>query len=152
MSSNIVARTGTGKTLSFVLPIVEKLKTNKLLTTTRGRAPTVLVMSPTRELAKQIAGDFETVCPTLATLCVYGGAAYEPQENGLRKGIGNITSKIHSHCLDIIVGTPGRLIDHLEKGKLVTSSIKFVVLDEADEMLDMGFAPSMETILSKITQ
>lgn len=95
-------------------------------------------MAPTRELAKQVAGDFECIAPSLSVATFYGGVSYDEQNRVLRNG------------LDILVGTPGRIIDHLESGKLQLNNIKFVVLDEADQMLDIGFAQDMETILSKI--
>ncbi|CAK8673537.1 nucleolar RNA helicase 2-like [Clavelina lepadiformis] len=128
------ARTGTGKTMSFAIPLVEKL----LLQTTkkvRGRPPKVLAMAPTRELAIQVHKDFQAIAQSLATLCVYGGSPYYPQESAMRNG------------LDIVVGTPGRILDHLKKGNLKLNLTEHVVLDEVDQMLDMGFAPTVEEIL-----
>lgn len=129
----VQARTGTGKTLSFALPLVEKLK--QKTTGKFGRYPKVLVMTPTRELALQVFNDFDAITQNLRCLCVYGGTPYFPQEKAMRNGV------------DIIVGTPGRILDHINKGNLHLSEICHVVLDEVDQMLDMGFAPSVEEIL-----
>nr|CAB3236960.1 nucleolar RNA helicase 2 [Phallusia mammillata] len=128
------ARTGTGKTLSFALPLIEKLL-SKNFKRTRGRAPQVLVMTPTRELAIQVHDDFKSICQSLALVCVYGGSPYYPQESAMRSGV------------DIVVGTPGRILDHLKKGNLRLDEVNHVVLDEVDNMLDMGFAPTVEEIL-----
>jgi ATP-dependent RNA helicase DDX21 len=95
-------------------------------------------MAPTRELAKQVQGDFEAVAPSLASTCIYGGVSYEKQERDIANGI------------DILVGTPGRIMDLLERGKISLKSVKYVVLDEADEMLNIGFKDQMEAILSSI--
>eukprot|EP00124_Ichthyophonus_hoferi_P003197 Ihof_evm1s264 gene=Ihof_evmTU1s264 len=130
------ACTGTGKTLSFALPIVEKLMLDK--PSGRGRKPLVLVMAPTRELARQVSGDFEMIGPQLSVICIYGGVPYESQERAFRDGV------------DIVVGTPGRLVDHLERGNMDLSCMRFVVMDEADQMLDIGFKDAMETILCNI--
>lgn len=125
------ARTGTGKTLAYALPIIQNLEPSR----ERGRAPRALVLAPTRELAKQVAEEFAKSGGDLVTATVYGGAAYGPQEGALRRGV------------DVIVGTPGRLIDHLERGNIDLSKVEYVVLDEADEMLSVGFADAIETIL-----
>lgn len=130
------ARTGTGKTLAFALPIIQNLDASR----ERGRAPRAIIVAPTRELAKQVADEFSKSAPNLTTVTVYGGASYGPQENALRRGV------------DIVVGTPGRLIDHLERGNLDLSQVKYAVLDEADEMLSVGFADAIETILQKTPQ
>jgi len=122
------ARTGTGKTLAFVLPIAAKVKP-------RGtRSPQVLVLSPTRELAKQTAIEFGTFSD-LSTTTIYGGTSYRTQEEGLRRA-------------DVVVGTPGRLIDHLKSGTLNISELKFVVIDEADAMLQIGFETQLDEIFS----
>ncbi|KAK8503928.1 hypothetical protein V6N12_019097 [Hibiscus sabdariffa] len=137
------ARTGQGKTLAFVLPILESLtngpfKTSK--TTGYGRAPSVLVLLPTRELAKQVFEDFEVYGEVLGlkSCCLYGGAPYHTQEMNLRRGV------------DIVIGTPGRIKDHIERGNIHLGSLKFRVLDEADEMLRMGFVDDVELILGKV--
>jgi len=132
------AQTGTGKTLSFALPIVERLAQQTKGNKPYGRTPVVLVLLPTRELAKQVANEFQLLSPSLFTLCVYGGAPYGPQEGGLARGT------------DVVVGTPGRLVDLLNKGTLKLENIQFVVLDEADEMLKEGFQDAIEFILSSI--
>ncbi|XP_071508487.1 ATP-dependent RNA helicase DDX50-like [Diadema antillarum] len=127
------ARTGTGKTLSFVLPLVEKLQQ---IPQKSGRPPVVLALAPTRELAKQISEYFEFISPHLSTACIYGGTAYWPQESAIRRG------------LDVVVGTPGRILDYIRKKTLDLSKLRHVILDEVDRMLDMGFAEEVEEILS----
>uniref|UniRef100_A0A673GTQ6 RNA helicase n=1 Tax=Sinocyclocheilus rhinocerous TaxID=307959 RepID=A0A673GTQ6_9TELE len=129
------ARTGTGKTFSFAVPLVEKLQA-AADDRRRGRAPTVLVLTPTRELAIQVSKDFKDVTKKLSVTCFYGGSSYNPQLEAIRNGI------------DVLVGTPGRIRDHLQNNKLDLSQIKHVVLDEVDQMLDMGFAEQVEEILS----
>ncbi|XP_058908663.1 nucleolar RNA helicase 2 [Kogia breviceps] len=128
------ARTGTGKTFSFAIPLVEKLK-GELQDRKRGRAPQVLVLTPTRELASQVSRDFSDITKKLAVACFYGGTPYGGQIERMRNGI------------DILVGTPGRIKDHLQNGKLDLTKLKHVVLDEVDQMLDMGFADQVEEIL-----
>ncbi|KAK3040131.1 hypothetical protein RJ639_027857 [Escallonia herrerae] len=137
------ARTGQGKTLAFVLPILESLingpgKASRK--TGYGRTPSVLVLLPTRELATQVNADFEVYggAVGLSSCCLYGGASYPNQLNQLKRGV------------DIVVGTPGRIKDHLERGNINFSSLKFRVLDEADEMLRMGFVEDVELILGKV--
>ncbi|CAD6224173.1 unnamed protein product [Miscanthus lutarioriparius] len=137
------ARTGQGKTLAFVLPILESLVNgaNKASRRTEhGRTPSVLVLLPTRELANQVHADFEFYGATfgLSACCVYGGSPYRPQEMALRRGV------------DIVVGTPGRVKDFIVKGTLNLKCLKFRVLDEADEMLNMGFVDDVELILGKV--
>eukprot|EP00252_Welwitschia_mirabilis_P019382 TRINITY_DN4463_c0_g1_i4.p1 TRINITY_DN4463_c0_g1~~TRINITY_DN4463_c0_g1_i4.p1 ORF type:complete len:711 (-),score=174.01 TRINITY_DN4463_c0_g1_i4:212-2344(-) len=137
------ARTGQGKTLAFVLPIVESLtngKNSMHKPNGRGKPPSVIALVPTRELAKQVHADFEMYggAVGLSACCVYGGAPYGPQENALRRGV------------DIVTGTPGRIKDMIEKGTLNLKFLKFRVLDEADEMLNMGFVDDVETILGKV--
>ena len=125
------AQTGTGKTAAFALPILHNLESGK-------RIPQALVMAPTRELALQVADatiSFGKFCK-VQVLAVYGGAPYIRQINELRRGV------------DIVVGTPGRLIDLMNRGVLDLSAVKTVVLDEADEMLSMGFIDDIETILA----
>ncbi|XP_053168120.1 nucleolar RNA helicase 2 [Hemicordylus capensis] len=129
------ARTGTGKTFSFAVPLIEKLQ-GDTQERKRGRTPKVLVLTPTRELAMQVARDFKDVTKKLTVACFYGGTAYNGQMDLIRNGI------------DILVGTPGRIKDHLQNGKLDISNLKHVVLDEVDQMLDMGFAEQVEEILA----
>jgi superfamily II DNA/RNA helicase len=135
------AKTGTGKTLGFGVPIL-----NRVLT--RGDAgyddqarpgkPQALAVAPTRELAVQVASDLERAGRKrgVRVLTVYGGRAYEPQIEALRNGV------------EVVVGTPGRLIDLAKQGHLDLSQARTVVLDEADEMLDLGFLPDVETLMS----
>ncbi|KAG9445119.1 hypothetical protein H6P81_016459 [Aristolochia fimbriata] len=136
------ARTGQGKTLAFVLPILESITSGRKASrkTGYGRSPSVLVLLPTRELATQVYADFEVYggAVGLTSTCLYGGAPYNSQEISLRRGV------------DVVVGTPGRIKDHLERGTLNLSSLKFRVLDEADEMLRMGFVEDVELILGKV--
>ncbi|KAK1333734.1 hypothetical protein QTO34_006121 [Cnephaeus nilssonii] len=129
------ARTGTGKTFSFAIPLIEKLL-GELHDRKRGRAPQVLVLTPTRELANQVSRDFSDITKKLSVACFYGGTPYGGQIERMRNGI------------DILVGTPGRIKDHLQNGKLELTKLKHVVLDEVDQMLDMGFADQVEEILS----
>ncbi|XP_074965764.1 nucleolar RNA helicase 2-like isoform X1 [Phalacrocorax aristotelis] len=128
------ARTGTGKTFSFALPLIEKLQSVSQ-DGRRGRSPKVLVLVPTRELATQVAKDFKNLTRKLSVACFYGGTPYKAQLDLLKSGI------------DILVGTPGRIKDHIQNSKLELSSVKHVVLDEVDHMLDMGFAEQVEEIL-----
>ncbi|XVF09724.1 hypothetical protein REPUB_Repub07fG0120100 [Reevesia pubescens] len=137
------ARTGQGKTLAFVLPILESLTNGPAKESRKtgyGRAPSVLVLLPTRELAKQVVEDFEVYGEVLGltSCCLYGGAPYHTQEMKLKRGV------------DIVVGTPGRIKDHIERGNIHLGSLKFRVLDEADEMLRMGFVDDVELILGKV--
>jgi ATP-dependent RNA helicase DeaD len=127
------AQTGTGKTAAFALPILSRLNM-------KDRVPQALVMVPTRELAIQVAEAFQKYAAgqhAFHVLPIYGGQSYVPQFNALKRGP------------QVVVGTPGRIIDHLERGTLQLDGIRTVVLDEADEMLDMGFADAMEAILSQ---
>ncbi|XP_053926848.1 nucleolar RNA helicase 2 [Cuculus canorus] len=128
------ARTGTGKTFSFAVPLIEKLQ-DVSQDVRRGRSPKVLVLVPTRELATQVAKDFKNLTRKLSVACFYGGTPYKEQIDLLKSGI------------DILVGTPGRIKDHIQNSKLELSSVKHVVLDEVDHMLDMGFAEQVEEIL-----
>lgn len=130
----VQARTGSGKTLSYAIPLVEKLRLAS--SSTSGRPPKLLVLTPTRELARQVSDVIESISDT-SVACVYGGAPYGPQE-----------SKIHSG-VDVIVGTPGRIQDFLEKRVLNLKSLSHVVLDEVDRMLDMGFMDSVDSILKE---
>jgi ATP-dependent RNA helicase DeaD len=128
-----MAQTGTGKTAAFALPIIDRLDVSQ-------KNPQALVLAPTRELALQVCEAFATYATHVKgvhVLPVYGGQGYGVQLSALRRGV------------HIVVGTPGRIIDHLEKGTLDLSELKYLVLDEADEMLKMGFAEDVETILAE---
>ncbi len=128
-----MAQTGTGKTAAFALPIVDRLDLHQ-------KNPQALVLAPTRELALQVCEAFEKYAGHLKgvhVLPVYGGQGYGVQLSALRRGV------------HVVVGTPGRIIDHLEKGTLDLSELQYLVLDEADEMLKMGFAEDVETILAE---
>ncbi|MDQ1690679.1 MAG: ATP-dependent helicase DeaD, partial [Pseudonocardiales bacterium] len=127
-----LAQTGTGKTAAFALPILSRIDLSQ-------RTPQALVLAPTRELALQVSeaiGKYAHYLPGLNVLPIYGGQSYGIQLSGLRRG---------AH---VIVGTPGRIMDHLDKRTLDLTELRFLVLDEADEMLNMGFAEDVETILA----
>jgi ATP-dependent RNA helicase DeaD len=127
-----LAQTGTGKTAAFALPILSRLDMSQ-------KSPQALVLAPTRELALQVCEAFESYASHMRgvhVLPVYGGQAYGVQLSALRRGV------------HVVVGTPGRIMDHLEKGTLDLTELKYLVLDEADEMLKMGFAEDVETILA----
>ncbi|WP_457629335.1 DEAD/DEAH box helicase [Oceanithermus sp.] len=126
-----LARTGTGKTLAFALPIAERLEPSR----EAGRAPRALVLAPTRELALQVAGEMEWIAPHLRVVTVYGGTGYGSQAAALRRGA------------DVVVATPGRAIDYQNRGVLDLSRVRIAVLDEADEMLQVGFEEAVETLL-----
>jgi ATP-dependent RNA helicase DeaD len=126
------ARTGTGKTLAFALPIVNRLETDR----SKGRAPRAFILTPTRELALQVAGELEWLGKHLKIVTVYGGTGYSKQHMDLSRGS------------DVVVATPGRAIDYLERDVLDLSRVEVVVLDEADEMLSMGFEEDVEKLLS----
>jgi superfamily II DNA/RNA helicase len=130
------ARTGTGKTLGFGVPMLNRLE----LPGGKGARPQALVVAPTRELAVQVAGDIGAAGKKLGVrvLTIYGGRAYEPQIAGLKRGT------------DIVVGTPGRLLDLAQQGHLHLDSVRILVLDEADEMLDLGFLPDIEKLLALV--
>merc|ERR1719203_497630 len=131
-----IAKTGSGKTLAFLLPPFTKF----LNSNPRGRGPNMLVMAPTRELACQIQTEAERFGRRIgiSSVCVYGGAARGPQLREMRQG------------RHLIVGTPGRLNDFLEVGQLKLDACSFLVLDEADRMLDMGFEPQIRTLIQAI--
>ncbi len=128
------AQTGTGKTAAFGIPIIEKGK--------RGKTPYAFVLVPTRELAVQVAQELNKIGQNKGVLSVpiYGGQSIERQIWSLKKGV------------DVVVGTPGRVIDHIQRKTLVLKGIKTVVLDEADEMLNMGFIEDIEKILKEIPE
>ena len=128
------AQTGTGKTAAFALPLLERLQTGQ-------KTPQALVLAPTRELAMQVADSFKAYAaghPHLKVLAVYGGSDFRSQINALRRGV------------DVVVGTPGRVMDHMRQGTLDTSGLRSLVLDEADEMLRMGFIDDVEWILEQL--
>ncbi|TFW17812.1 DEAD/DEAH box helicase [Massilia arenosa] len=130
------AQTGTGKTAAFALPILARIDVKQT-------APQALVLAPTRELAIQVAEAFQSYAahmPRFHVLPVYGGQSYGPQLASLRRGV------------HVVVGTPGRIIDHIEKGSLDLSQLKTLVLDEADEMLRMGFIDDVERILQQMPE
>ncbi|WP_326591761.1 DEAD/DEAH box helicase [Streptomyces brevispora] len=140
------AKTGTGKTLGFGLPLLERVTV--LADVEAGRAapekltdaPQALIVVPTRELCQQVTNDLLTAgkVRNVRVLAIYGGRAYEPQVEALKKGV------------DVIVGTPGRLLDLAGQRKLDLSHIRVLVLDEADEMLDLGFLPDVERIITML--
>jgi ATP-dependent RNA helicase DeaD len=127
------AQTGTGKTAAFTLPFLARWRPHKL------KGPIGLVMTPTRELALQVAKEAEKLAPSarFSVVAVYGGTGMQKQLTGLARG-----------C-DLVVGTPGRLLDHLRRGSMSLDHLKYVVLDEADRMLDIGFRPDIERILKR---
>ena len=127
-----IAQTGTGKTASFVLPMLTRLERGRA----RARMPRTLILEPTRELAAQVAEAFELLGKNhkLTVALLIGGVSYEEQNKKLDRGA------------DVVIATPGRLLDHLERGKLLLNSIEILVVDEADRMLDMGFIPDIERI------
>lgn len=126
------AQTGTGKTAAFMLPLLHLLSHPEY----KGKAgPQILILVPTRELAMQVADEavkFSKYLPKIKTVCIYGGMPYPPQRKAL------------ASRYEILVGTPGRLIDHMEQGNIDLSNIKLLILDEADRMLDMGFIDAVE--------
>ncbi|HUP57943.1 MAG TPA: DEAD/DEAH box helicase, partial [Bdellovibrionota bacterium] len=126
-----IAATGTGKTVAFGIPMLESIDPSV-------RAVQGLILCPTRELAIQVAGQLNLIARymSIKALPVYGGSSFGDQTRGLRQGA------------KIVVGTPGRIVDHLTRGTLDLSQLKTVVLDEADEMISMGFKDDLETILS----
>jgi superfamily II DNA/RNA helicase len=136
------ARTGTGKTLAFGIPMLQRIVVpgeRDFAHLAKPGAPQGLVVTPTRELASQVSADLATASTQrhARVLTVYGGVGYDPQLTGLTRGV------------EVVVGTPGRLLDLADRGSLDLSHIKVLVLDEADEMLDLGFLPDVERILAK---
>jgi len=127
-----IAQTGTGKTASFVLPMLTRLERGRA----RARMPRSLILAPTRELAAQVADHFETLGKNhkLTVALLIGGVSYEDQDRKLDRGA------------DVVIATPGRLLDHFQRGKLLLNGVEIVVIDEADRMLDMGFIPDIERI------
>jgi superfamily II DNA/RNA helicase len=127
-----IAQTGTGKTASFVLPMLTRLERGRA----RARMPRSLILEPTRELAAQVAEHFEILGRShkLTVALLIGGVSYDDQDRKLDRGA------------DVVIATPGRLLDHFERGKLLLNGIEILVVDEADRMLDMGFIPDIERI------
>jgi ATP-dependent RNA helicase RhlE len=128
-----LAQTGTGKTAAFTLPIIERLLDGP-------RRTRVLILTPTRELCVQVEESFKKYAKNapVAVAAVYGGVPLDPQERQLRAGV------------DVVVATPGRLIDHVERQNVAFDDLEVLVLDEADRMLDMGFAPQINRIVSSV--
>ena len=129
-----IAQTGTGKTASFVLPMITKLARGRA----RARMPRSLVLAPTRELAAQVAENFDTYAKhlKLTKALLIGGVSFKEQDLLIDRGV------------DVLIATPGRLLDHFGRGKLLLTGIEIMVVDEADRMLDMGFIPDIERIFS----
>jgi superfamily II DNA/RNA helicase len=140
------AKTGTGKTLGFGLPIIDRVRVSADVDAGRctpadlPSTPQALVVVPTRELCTQVTNDLQTAgkVRNVRVLAIYGGRAYEPQVEALQKGV------------DVVVGTPGRLLDLARQHKLDLSAVRILVLDEADEMLDLGFLPDVEKIMTML--
>jgi superfamily II DNA/RNA helicase len=131
-----IAQTGTGKTASFTLPMIELLARGRA----KARMPRSLILEPTRELAAQVAESFEKYGKfnKLSMALLIGGTSFDDQEKKLDRGV------------DVLIATPGRLLDHFERGKLMLSQVNILVIDEADRMLDMGFIPDVERICKLI--
>ncbi|MCH7684884.1 MAG: DEAD/DEAH box helicase, partial [Gemmatimonadetes bacterium] len=128
------AQTGTGKTAAFLLPILQRLAGRR-----RGKLR-ALVLVPTRELAQQVLQNAQVYGQhlDLTSTAIYGGVGMEPQTRALARGV------------DVVIATPGRLIDHIERGHVASDALEVLVLDEADRMLDMGFAPAVNKILDTL--
>ncbi|MBK5926421.1 DEAD/DEAH box helicase, partial [Rhodobaculum claviforme] len=129
-----IAQTGTGKTASFTLPLITLLMKGRA----RARMPRSLVLAPTRELAAQVAENFDTYAQhtKLTRALLIGGVSFGEQDKLIDRGV------------DVLIATPGRLLDHFERGKLLLNGVQIMVVDEADRMLDMGFIPDIERIFS----
>jgi superfamily II DNA/RNA helicase len=129
-----IAQTGTGKTASFTLPMITRLMKGRA----RARMPRSLVLAPTRELAAQVAENFDTYAKyaRLSKALLIGGVSFKDQDIAIDRGV------------DVLIATPGRLLDHFERGKLLLTGVEIMVVDEADRMLDMGFIPDIERIFS----
>ncbi len=131
-----IAQTGTGKTASFTLPMIEMLARGRA----KARMPRSLILEPTRELAAQVAESFERYGKynKLSMALLIGGVSFDDQDKKLDRGV------------DVLIATPGRLLDHFERGKLMLCQVQILVIDEADRMLDMGFIPDVERICKLI--
>lgn len=131
-----IAQTGTGKTASFVLPMITRLAQGRA----RARMPRSLVLCPTRELAAQVAENFDKYAKhvKLSKALLIGGVSFKDQDALIDRGV------------DVLIATPGRLLDHFERGKLLLTGVQIMVVDEADRMLDMGFIPDIERIFSLV--
>ncbi|MBV9076254.1 MAG: DEAD/DEAH box helicase [Methylobacteriaceae bacterium] len=131
-----IAQTGTGKTAAFVLPMLNLLETGRA----RARMPRTLILEPTRELAAQVVENFERygVNHRLSVALLIGGVSFGDQDAKITRGV------------DVLIATPGRLLDHFERGKLLLSGVELLVIDEADRMLDMGFIPDIERIVKLV--
>src|ERR1700760_4801345 len=127
-----IAQTGTGKTAAFVLPMLTMLEQGRA----RARMPRTLILEPTRELAAQVQESFEKYGANhkLNAALIIGGVSFDDQDTKLKRGV------------DVLIATPGRLLDHSERGRLLMSGVELLVIDEADRMLDMGFIPDIERI------
>src|SRR5450432_2758127 len=127
-----IAQTGTGKTAAFVLPMLTMLEKGRA----RARMPRTLILEPTRELAAQVVEQFEKYGKNhkLSVALIIGGVSFGDQDAKLVRGV------------DVLIATPGRLLDHSERGRLLLSGVELLVIDEADRMLDMGFIPDIERI------
>src|SRR5919108_5579949 len=127
-----IAQTGTGKTASFVLPMLTLLEKGRA----RARMPRTLILEPTRELAAQVEEQFNKYGRNhkLTVALLIGGVSFDDQEKKLDRGV------------DVLIATPGRLLDHIGRGKVLLSGVEILVIDEADRMLDMGFIPDIERI------
>src|SRR5471032_1275164 len=130
------AQTGTGKTASFVLPMIDILSAGRA----KARMPRTLILEPTRELATQVSENFETCGKynKLNMALLIGGVSFPDQEHALERGV------------DVLIATPGRLLDHFERGGILLNDVKILVIDEADRMLDMGFIPDVERIVATL--
>ena len=127
-----LAQTGSGKTAAFVLPMLTLLEKGRA----RARMPRTLILEPTRELAVQVRDAFETLGKNhrLTVALLIGGVSFDDQASKIDRGA------------DVVIATPGRLLDHFERGKLLLTGVELLVIDEADRMLDMGFIPDIERI------
>src|ERR687897_183483 len=131
-----IAQTGTGKTAAFTLPMLTLLETGRA----RARMPRTLILEPTRELAAQVEDNFDKygINHKLSVALLIGGVSFGDQDAKITRGV------------DVLIATPGRLLDHFERGKLLLTGVELLVIDEADRMLDMGFIPDIERIVKLV--